>query len=71
MENLPQLPHRNLGYSGRRKAQQKNMLYKILLVAALAVAAPTAKPPLQFTADGTFHISVFNDIHFGESESLV
>ncbi|OAA81407.1 Metallophosphoesterase [Akanthomyces lecanii RCEF 1005] len=45
----------------------------LLLVAALvsvaAVAAPTAKPPLQFTANGTFHISVFNDIHFGENAS--
>ncbi|KAM3549969.1 hypothetical protein ARSEF4850_008586, partial [Beauveria asiatica] len=43
----------------------------LLLVAALAsaavvVAAPTSKPPLHFTADGKFHISVFNDIHFGE-----
>ncbi|KAJ6779862.1 hypothetical protein PWT90_00859 [Aphanocladium album] len=49
------------------------MLSETLLVAALAgasaVAAPTPKPPLQFTADGKFHISVFNDIHFGESES--
>ncbi|KAM3440726.1 hypothetical protein NHJ13734_003116 [Beauveria thailandica] len=44
----------------------------LLLVAALAsaaavVAAPTSKPPLHFTADGKFHISVFNDIHFGEN----
>lgn len=48
------------------------MLSETLIVAALvsvaAIAAPTAKPPLQFTANGTFHISVFNDIHFGESE---
>ncbi|OAQ99464.1 hypothetical protein LLEC1_03673 [Akanthomyces lecanii] len=46
----------------------------LLLVAALVSvtavrAAPTAKPPLQFTANGTFHISVFNDIHFGENAS--
>src|SRR5690348_670159 len=24
--------------------------------------------PLQFRSDGTFHISIFEDLHFGESE---
>ncbi|TQV98855.1 hypothetical protein V2A60_007448 [Cordyceps javanica] len=38
-----------------------------VLASTVAVAAPTSKPPLQFTADGKFHISVFNDIHFGEN----
>ncbi|ATY63866.1 Metallophosphoesterase [Cordyceps militaris] len=47
------------------------MLVETLLVAAMAgaavEAAPAFKPPLQFTTDGNFHISVFNDIHFGEN----
>ncbi|CAK4012236.1 probable inactive purple acid phosphatase 16 [Lecanosticta acicola] len=29
--------------------------------------AQTGWPPLQFTQDGTFHISVFEDLHFGEN----
>ncbi|KAJ2955902.1 hypothetical protein NQ176_g11360 [Zarea fungicola] len=38
--------------------------------AAAAIAAAPAssfKPSLQFTKDGDFHISVFNDLHFGEN----
>lgn len=32
-----------------------------------ASADPTA--PLAFTSDGTFQISIFNDLHFGESKT--
>lgn len=28
----------------------------------------TAFTPLRFTSDGTFQISVFNDLHYGEGE---
>ncbi len=31
--------------------------------------ASGAGQPLQFKSDGTFQISIFEDLHFGESES--
>jgi hypothetical protein len=48
--------------------------HQFLLPAALiagAVAAPAQTSfdsfaPLRFTRDGTFQISVFNDLHYGE-----
>ena len=43
---------------------QRSIIYSAF--AAAAVAAPAHKP-LVFNADGTFQISIFEDLHFGES----
>lgn len=61
------------------KRSARNILSKTLflsavvgvpgVVAAVAAApASSSKAGLQFTKDGDFHISVFNDLHFGESK---
>nr|POE54143.1 putative inactive purple acid phosphatase 16 [Quercus suber] len=48
-------------------------LITAILLAAWTFAAPTPesyhpfKAPLRFTKDGTFQISIFNDLHFGEN----
>ncbi|OAA61362.1 Metallophosphoesterase [Cordyceps fumosorosea ARSEF 2679] len=49
----------------------KTLLLVATVASAVTEAAPTTsnKPPLRFTADGTFHISVFNDMHFGENSA--
>lgn len=44
-----------------------------IVLASLTFAAPSAVrgpwrfQPLRFTRDGTFHISIFEDLHFGEN----
>lgn len=35
-----------------------------------ALAAPSTTPALRFGKDGTFQLSVFEDLHFGEAENL-
>lgn len=37
---------------------------------AIAIPSVTAKkfPPLRFAENGTFHITLFEDLHMGESE---
>jgi len=45
-----------------------------VVVAALLlqrVASHCSQAPLRFNADGTFHISVFSDMHTGEAEDTV
>lgn len=39
-----------------------------LVLAASLSRATAAWPPLRFTEDGTFQISIFEDLHFGEAE---
>lgn len=38
-------------------------------IAAAAVPAHSAWPQLRFTPKGTFQMTVFNDLHFGEAEN--
>lgn len=55
------------------------MRYSVLaapLLARQTLAAATSKPsdgrkPLTFKPDGTFHISILEDLHFGHSELSV
>src|SRR5687768_3216928 len=39
----------------------------LFVVRSLQAAVPRDPPPLTFTAEGTFRISIFEDLHFGES----
>jgi len=42
------------------------------LAAAIALRDDSSlTAPLEFTADGTFQISIFEDLHFGESRSYL
>jgi hypothetical protein len=49
----------------------ETMLTSALFLASLAAALPSQNKPratetLRFTAEGTFQISVFEDLHYGE-----
>ncbi|KAJ9353856.1 hypothetical protein DTO027B9_5069 [Paecilomyces variotii] len=48
------------------------MLFLPAIVATTAVAFPLQhqQPPLRFTKDGTFKLSIFSDLHYGEAENL-
>ena len=56
--------------------------HSLLFYAFVATGAAYASPlkpsqtafvpaPLRFTSEGTFHISVFQDLHYGEGEVLL
>ncbi|KAF2093563.1 Metallo-dependent phosphatase [Rhizodiscina lignyota] len=44
--------------------------FVVQLLALGAFAAPAVDKTLRFSRDGTFQISVFNDLHYGEAENL-
>lgn len=44
------------------------MVRSLFAVAALSAFVVEAAKPLKFSADGTFQISVFEDLHFGDGE---
>jgi len=67
---------------GRQQNTQSRILPVIMLSAAFlttlglvatSLCSPIIPPqqPLRFTADGTFQLCVFEDLHFGEAENLV
>lgn len=45
-------------------------LLLVLAAGAPLEAPPVAARPLTFGIDGNFQISVFNDLHFGESKRI-
>jgi hypothetical protein len=51
---------------------QRQVFLLVMQLATGTMAAPFLTPrhtsfaPLRFTADGTFQISIFNDLHYGE-----
>jgi hypothetical protein len=54
-----------------------NIVSSILAVASKVLSVPLNAPrqaaysraPLKFRSDGTFHIAIFEDLHFGEGEA--
>lgn len=51
------------------KAIGKMRIFTFLSLLAALSSRTSAKPTLQFTDNGTFQISVFEDLHFGEAEN--
>jgi hypothetical protein len=77
MSDIRSMEHPVWARSKRDKYHFIKMLALTLVVISfacwtLAGAVPHVKPfdkPLQFTENGTFQISIFEDLHFGEGMS--
>lgn len=54
-----------------------NIVFPVIAVAGKVLSVPLNSPrqaaysaaPLKFRSDGTFHIAIFEDLHFGEGEA--
>lgn len=49
-------------------ASKMNALASSILITGLSLTGVLAWPALRFTDEGTFQISIFEDLHFGEAE---